>query len=31
MEFGWVNNNQCVLGWGGRSPSFPQYETLVVQ
>ncbi len=31
MEFGWVNNNQCVLGWGGRSPSSQQYETLVAQ
>lgn len=28
MEFGWVYENKCVLGWGGRSPSFPQYETL---
>lgn len=35
MEFGWVNDNggktrsQCVLGWGGRSPSFDSFETLV--
>lgn len=28
MEFGWVHRDQCVLGWGGRSPSFSAYETL---
>ncbi len=31
MEFGWVYREGCVLGWGGRSPTIPQYETLVVQ
>jgi hypothetical protein len=28
MEFGWIYQGRCVLGWGGRSPAFPQYETL---
>ena len=29
MEFGWVYSDGCVLGWGGHSPSIPQYETLI--
>lgn len=28
QEFGWVYQDRCVLGWGGQSPAFPQYETL---
>ncbi len=30
MEFGWVYQEGCVLGWGGQSPTIRQYETLVV-
>lgn len=31
MEFGWIYREGCVLGWGGRSPSIPQYETLILR
>jgi|GEM_PF-5066163 len=28
MEFGWVYAYGCVIGWGGRSPSFQSFEIL---